>query len=194
MLNCEARNFYGVFYRHELNQVELKAMRAVLKTSVTLSVTAQIGGRFIANGQSRCAPDFPGSFVTNVERFAGRIEHMIVGPRRKLVFMTVEGPSESRARFGNQKAERWVCNHIDPRLRSAQPFVQHGYIFAAVLGETANAIEKLQSGLGQLNVLALAGPSFATQRREERIPVLRSGNLFRQRTAAAKQHSSCDHL
>ena len=99
--------------------------RQVLKAAVALAVTAKIAGCFVANRKRRGGPDFSGTLVADIDGFAGCVEDVIVRPGSKLVFVAIDGPTETGTGLGNQKTKRRVGDHIDPRLRSSQALVEH---------------------------------------------------------------------
>ena len=56
-------------------------------------------------------------FVANVERFARRIAHRVVGPRREAMLAAVPRPGETASGFRDQRAEVRIRQDVAPRGR-----------------------------------------------------------------------------
>ena len=95
-----------------------------MESTIALAVARNVWSSFIADRQRRGTPHLTGAFVADVDGFSRRIRDGIVGPRRELIFMTVERPGVARAGFRNEEAKRRIRNHVDPRRGSPQTFVQ----------------------------------------------------------------------
>src|SRR6202795_53798 len=96
----------------------------MLKTRVALAVARYVGSGLIPDRQGGGTPDFAGGFIANIDRFAGCIRHVIVGPGSKLVLVAVNRPCEARATLRNNKPKRWIRDHVNPGLGRAQTFVR----------------------------------------------------------------------
>ena len=144
VLQREAGNLDGIVGRHELQEIADDAVRGVLEAAVALAVACDVDGSFVANGQRRGRPDFAGAFVADIESFAGRIDDVIVGPGRELIFVAVLRPCKAGAGFGDQETEVWIRDDVDPRLGVRRPSLRHGHVLAAVFREAAKAVGKLQ--------------------------------------------------
>ena len=128
-----------------MQKLEQNAVRAMMESAVALAVPRNVRSSFIANRERRGAPNLTSVLVADVDGFSGGIADGIVGPRRQLIFMAVERPGMTRARFRNEEAERSIRNHVDPGRRSPQTFTENGHILVALIGEATQAVEKFES-------------------------------------------------
>src|ERR1700735_1634497 len=162
-------------------------MRTVLKAGIALPMTAHITGCFVTNGKCRRAPDFSGTFIPDIDSLTGSVEDVIVRPGSQLVFVAIVRQREPCTRHRNQEAKRGIGNHVGPGLGCSQTFIQQRHIFAAIFSKTTKAVEKLESGLRQWNVLTFAGARLASRGRRGGFSVLRSCDLLGERSAPAQQ-------
>src|ERR1700675_31969 len=158
----------------------------MLKSRVALAVARYVGSGLIQDRQGGGTPDFAGGFIANIDRFAGCIRHVIVGPGSKLVLVAVNRPCEARARLRNNKPKRWIRDHVNPGLGRAQTFVENDRIFPALLGEPAKTVEVLKCRVWQRYVLALPCANGFRRWRDWTLPLLRSRKLVGQRAAVAE--------
>ena len=91
-------------------------------------------------------PELAGVFVAYVEGFARQVANGIVAPGRKTVFVRVFAPGIDGAGFGNHRSEGRVGDDVDPGRRRALSRRKRDHIFAAVLGESAEAVKEDQIG------------------------------------------------
>ncbi len=162
-------------------------MRGVREAAVALAVARHVGGLFQPDRESRGSPYLAGAFVAEINRLAGGIDHVVVGPRRNLIFVAIERPGGSRAGLRHKKSEVRIRNHIDPGLRRAQPFTEHDRVLAAIFGKSAEAVEILKRWLRHGHIHALGRASRPDRVRGWRFRILRPRNLLRKRSSAAQQ-------
>ena len=160
-----------------------------MESAIALAVAGNVRSDFIANRQRGGAPHLTGTFVADVDGFSRRIGDGIVGPRRELIFMAVERPRVARAGFRNEESKRRIRNHVDPRRGSPQTFSQDGHIFAALVGKSTEAVEKIERLLGKRHVHPFGRARLPRDGRCNDFRPLRSDDLFRQRAAPAEQYS-----
>src|SRR5215813_183363 len=104
ILDREPRDLDRIFQRHELEQVERDAPTVVLESTVALAVPDHVGP--VVPKRKRCgSPDLVARLVAKENRFAGRVAHRVVGPRRQLVLPAVAGPGVTGARLGGEETE-----------------------------------------------------------------------------------------
>ena len=102
-----------------------------------------------AGGQRRRRPERAGLFVADEERLAGRIADRIVAPRRQPVVVAVDRPGVAGAALGGGEAEGRVGDDVRPRRRRQRARSSGSTaidVFAAVVGEAADAVEQLEVG------------------------------------------------
>src|SRR5580700_4027782 len=165
-----------------------------MESTITLAVTSNVWGGFIANWQRCGTPYLTGVFVTDVDGFAWRIGDGIVGPRRELIFMAVYRPCVPRAGFRYEETERGIRNHVDPRRGSPQTLPQYGHIFAAGVGESAETVEEFEGALWERHVQTFGLATLARDGTNDSFGSLGPVDLLRQRAATAKQYRPRDGL
>ena len=66
------------------------------------------------NRQWGWAPEITVFLVTQIDDLARRVGDRVVAPRRQPIRLAVLRPGITRAALGNQEAEDWVGDHVDP--------------------------------------------------------------------------------
>src|SRR5271170_8042825 len=151
-------------------------------------MTRLVARGFVPYRQRGGRPYLAGGFVANVDCFSGRVENMVVGPRRELIFVAIERPGKARAGFRDQESEGWIGYDIDPRLGRAQTLVERDDVFAAAIREAAETIEELQSLLRQARVWRFSAARRARQGTLHWLRILRTHDLFGERATTAQEH------
>ena len=180
-------NLDRVGHGHELQQLTMNPMGGMVEAAVALAVADDVAGIVHPDRQGRGRPEFTGSLVAEIKHLARRIADRIVRPGRQLVFMTVARPGAAGAGFRNHEAEFGIGDDIDPGSGRPLPLVEHDHVFPAVVGESAQPIEKFQRGQGRQ-----AGRRFGRSRRRARDELQRrppmSQQLLGQGAPAAGEH------
>ena len=165
-----------------------------MESTIALAVARNVWSSFIADRQRRGSPHLTGAFVADIDGFSGRIRDGIVGPRRQLIFMAIERPGVPRTGFRNEEAKRRIRNHVDPRRGSPQTFSQDGHIFAALIGKSTQAVEKIEGPLGKRHVQTFGRAPLPWDGSRHSFCPLRSSDLLGQRATPAEQDRSRDGL
>ena len=97
-------------------------------------------------------------FVAEVEGFAARIAHRVVGPGREAELVGILAPGVGQAALGDDGAEVRVRQHIHPRRRRHLPVRGRDHILAPIRGEPSQAVEEDQ-------IVCEAGPASPPIRR-----------------------------
>src|SRR5439155_21902696 len=135
------RELHWHIHRHVNPQLGNDAMLSVLENGVTKTVPNDISAG--AAGRPRGGrPDLAGFFIPNVKGLAGEVAHRIVKPRGEPEFVCVFKPGVSTTIFRNDRAERWIGQHIDPARGCDLPGMQGDDVFVAIRGETAEPVVK----------------------------------------------------
>ena len=141
-------NFYRGIRRRKHAQPLIKTLALALKNRITSPVPDQM--QRIKPARQRCwAPNQPGFFIPQIERFPRQIRDRIITPGRQAVFTAVAGPGAAGTHFRNQEAKLRIGDDVDPRVRrmlsrlpraGAGTTSQVNDVFFAIRAETAQAI------------------------------------------------------
>src|SRR5271156_6032080 len=112
-------------------------------------MTRLVARGFVPYRQRGGRPYLAGGFVANIDCFSGRVENMVVGPRRELIFVAIERPGKAGPGFRDHESEGWIGDDIDPGLGRAQALVERDDVFAAAIRKAAQTVADLQSLLRQ---------------------------------------------
>src|ERR1044072_1107435 len=138
----QKRDFYRRVERSKQEQLLRDALTGMLKDGVTLSMTNRVRVR-LSDRQRRWRPQRAGVFVTDVNNFAGRIAHCVIGPRRQPVLMTVDGPGKAAPGFRHQESKiRIIGDDVTPGRGCRLSLAQRGYVFPTGVSKSAHAVEK----------------------------------------------------
>ena len=124
------------------------AVLEVLEHGVTKTVTNDIRCR-ATRGPGRWRPELARLLIANVKCLTGCVLDGIVAPRSEPEFMGVLKPGVSAAAFRNDRSERWIGQHIDPRSRSHLAGLESDDILVPVASKTAETILKDQLARGR---------------------------------------------
>src|SRR3990172_10822523 len=116
----------------------------LLRSTVALEVTNDVGPGLLPNRQRRWAPQLATLLVPDVDRLARGVAHRIVRPRGELVFAAVDRPCVPRTRFGDLEAEARIRDHIHPGGRRALSLAKERHVFPSLRREPAEAVEELE--------------------------------------------------
>src|SRR5580704_9858081 len=172
----------------------VETMRLVLETCVPLTVPRHIRGRIVANRQRRWAPNLAGIFVTDIDRFARRIDNVIVGPGREVILVAIGRPSKSGTGLRHDESESRIRNNVDPRFGRSEPRIKGRHILPGLLAEAAESIEKLQSLSRRRSFAVSARTGGAHLRKNARITNLRSRHLLGECSSPAEKNHTRNHL
>jgi hypothetical protein len=100
--------------RNELEEIEFDAVSGMLESAVSLAVPNGIERGLVPNRQCRGSPQLTGILVTQKDDLARPVSYGIVGPRRQLVFATIDRPRVAAALDRDLEAERGVGDDIGP--------------------------------------------------------------------------------
>ena len=139
----------------------------MLEDGIAGAVADQVG-RILASGQRRGRPDLRRLLITQVEGLAWRIDHRIVAPGSQPILAAISRPSVARSRLGDQEAELWVGDDVDPGSRCPLTGFEVSNVLAPLGAETADAIVEPQiigpgQGRRRLSLLLCAGGSEGRQ-------------------------------
>ncbi len=127
----------------EHNQLLANSMTIVLEHGRTLAMAGAIR-ILLPNRQGRWCPQRAALFIAQIDCLRWCIAHRIVVPARQTVGLAVAAPCEPSPTLAYQRAEFWAGHHVHPRQwRLAAGFQVNG-IFAAIGGESAQAIKVRQ--------------------------------------------------
>ena len=115
------------------------AVLGVLEDRVAEAVADDVGRR-APGGQGRRRPELAGLLVAQVKGLPGRVPHGIVAPRRQAEFVGVLHPGVGAAAFRDDRAEGWICDHVDPRGGRHLPGAEGDDVFVAIAGEAAESV------------------------------------------------------
>ena len=140
--NFQDRIFDRVVERHVDRQRRMNPCLAMLKDADAEAVTAHVR-RGTPAGEWCGRPVMTSLFVAQIERFAARVTHRVVVPRRQAVLVGVFAPGVGDTIFGDDAAEMRIGQHIHP-WRGRGLGVRGGDdVFAAIFAKAAEAVVEL---------------------------------------------------
>src|SRR5205807_3309992 len=96
-----------------------------------------------ADRQRRRRPNYARILIANVDDFARRITNGVVGPGRQPIFVTVDRPRESAARFGNQESKvLGIRNHVRPGRRRPLTFAECRDVFTTAVRKAPDSVKE----------------------------------------------------
>ena len=143
---AQPRDLDAIDDRNVLQQVQFDAVRVALVATVALAVADHVITVGVAGRQRGGGPQPAVLVVANVQHLLRRIADWVVGPRRQRVPLAVQGPRIATASLGGGEAEFGIGDHIEPGHRWQTAIADDRHEFAAVIVETAIAVEVFQPG------------------------------------------------
>ena len=139
----QPRDLDRVVQGHVLHQIRGDAVGRMLEPRIAEPMAGDVLPSVADRLRGR-APEIPARHVADVEGFTRRIDHRVVRPRRQLVLAAVLGPAVAASLCRGLKAEAGIGDDVDPRRRRGFAVVEDRDIFAPVLVEAAETIEKFK--------------------------------------------------
>ena len=167
---AQARDLDAVGDRHVLQQFQFDAVRPVLEAAVALPVSHHVFAGIVA---ARGGGPHPAIFlVADIQQFLRRIADRIVGPRRQRIALAVQRPGVATAGFGRGETELRIGDHVEPGHRWQATVADDRDELAAIVVETAIAIEEFKAGFDggeflEIDWLPRPAAQLATCRRGE---------------------------
>ena len=176
--------------RHIDAQFRRQALFGVIENAIAESVAHDVGV-LPARRQRRGGPEVPRLFIAQIDGFAAGIGDGIVVPGGEPELMAVFRPGIGAAPFRHDGAELRVGDHVHPRRGRRLAGGQDRHVLAAVVAETAQAVEERQIAPRGLVGDGRLGPAAQRlQMRDRDFGPSAALDLLRQRSAVIQQYDA----